>query len=465
MAHRVTYGKHAGAVLTLGLPLIGSHLAQMALHVTDTILLGWYSIEALAAGVLGATTFFVLFILGSGFAQGVMPLVAQAGAAGDDVQVRRATRMGLWLSIGYGVLILPVLWFSGPALRGLGQDPQVAGLAQDFLRIAGFGMVPALTVMVLKSYLAALQRTQVVLWVTIAGCVLNGALAWALIFGHWGAPELGVRGAAISSLVTQVVTAALMLAYAAGFGPLRRYALFHRFWRSDPRALYQVWRLGWPIGLAGLAESGLFSASSVMMGWIGTRELAAHGIAMEIAAITFMVHLGLSNAATVRAGRAIGEGDRVGLRDGALVAIALSGLFGLIAVALFLSLPGPMIGLFLASDEPDRARLIAIGSGLLAMAALFQLADAAQVMALGLLRRVQDTRVPMLIAIVGYWVVGAPSSYAIGIWLGYGGQGVWFGLVIGLAMVAILLMTRFWGGAARQVGPVVPDTTIARAGF
>ena len=451
MAHRQTYGTHARAVLGLGLPLIGSHLAQMSLHITDTIMLGWYSISALASVVLGGTLFFVLFILGSGFAQSLMPLVAHAAAADDDRQVRRATRMGLWLSILFGGLILPVLWHSASLLRGLGQDPDIAALAQDFLRIAGFGMIPALVVMALKSYLAALHRTQVVLWVTIATVFVNAGLAYALIFGHWGAPELGVRGAAIASLGSQLLSAVLLLIYAAAFGPLRRYALFLRFWRPDWQAMAQVWRLGWPIGLTGLAESGLFSAASVMMGWIGTPELAAHGIAMQIASITFMIHLGLSNAATVRAGRALGEGDPAGLRDGALVAIALSMLAAFGFISAFLGMPGALIGLFLAPGDPERAALIRIGSGLLVMAALFQLTDAAQVMALGLLRGVQDTRVPMLIAIVSYWVIGAPMAYLMGTSWGLGGQGIWLGLVIGLTFAATLLMLRFWGGMARRM--------------
>ena len=456
MAPRQTYRTHAAAVLSLGLPLIGSHLAQMALHVSDTIMLGWYSVEALAAVVLGATLFFTLFILGSGFAQAVMPMVAHAVASGSEPEVRRSARMGLWLSAAYGLAVLPVMWWSKALLLAIGQRPEVAQLAQDFLRIAGVGMVPALVIMVMKSYLAAMHRTQVVLWVTVGGVGLNVAVGWVLIFGHYGAPELGIRGAAIASIATQFTTALALMAYASLYGPIRRYGLFRRFWRSDNAALRQVWRLGWPIGLTGLAESGLFSAASVMMGWIGTRDLAAHGIAMEVAAITFMVHLGLSNAATVRAGQALGRGDGVALADGARAAIGLSVLFGCLAVAVLLSVPQVLIGLFLSDDDPQRAELIRIGSGLLAMAALFQFADAAQVMALGLLRGVQDTRVPMLIAAVSYWGVGVPASYALGIAAGYGGVGIWLGLVVGLVCAAGLLMVRFWRGPAWQQGTAAP---------
>lgn len=441
---RLPYAGHARALLALGLPLVGSNLAQIALHVTDTVMLGWYGVTELAAVVIGGATFFVLFILGSGFAQAVMPMVASALGRKDETQVRRDTRMGLWLSILYGTMIYPVMFWSEPILLALGQAPEVSSLAQDYLRIAGLGMVPALLLMALKSYLSALERAGMVLWATLAGLVLNAALNWAFIFGNWGAPELGVRGAALASVATQVLTVSLMVAYAGFLPELRRFHLFQRFWRPDWPAFVQVWRLGWPIGLTGLFESGLFEAAALMMGWIGTKELAAHGIALQLAAITFMGHLGLSMAATVRAGRAMGAGDLVGLRDGAIAALGLSLALAFAVIAIFLAFPEALIRLFLDPANPETPAITAYAVTLLAMAALFQLADAAQVMALGFLRGVHDTRAPMIIASISYWLIGIPVSYVLAFPLGYGGAGLWFGLVVGLAVAAVLLMVRFW---------------------
>lgn len=435
---------HARAILSLGLPLVGSHLAQFGLHVTDTVMLGWYGVLPLAAAVLGASSFFVMFILGSGFAKAVMPMVAAAQARGDEVQVRRVTRMGLWLSIMFGLLIYPVFWWSEAILLGLGQKPDVAALAQDYLRIAGLGMIPALLVMVLKSHLAALERTQVVLWVTVAAVPLNAAVNWALIFGNWGAPELGVAGSAIATVAIQIVSLVVLCLYAALLPKLRHYQLFIRFWRPDWQAFREVFRLGWPMGLTGLAESGMFQASALMMGWIGTVELAAHGIAMEITALTFMVHVGLSNAVTVRTGRLSGEGDIAGLRLGAKVGVAMSVLFAATTMVFFLTLPVPMISLFIDPAEPARGAIIATGTLLLVCAALFQFADSMQVMALGLLAGVQDTRVPMWLAAVSYWGIGIPTSYALAFPLGFGGVGLWLGLVIGLVAAGGSLMMRFW---------------------
>ena len=435
---------HARAILALGLPLVGSHLAQFGLHVTDTIMLGWYGVLPLAAGVLGASSFFVIFILGSGFAKAVMPMVASAKGRGDEAQVRRVARMGLWLSTLFGLICYPVFWYSEAILLGLGQKPDVAALAQEYLRVVGIGMSPALFVMVLKSYLAALERTQVVLWVTVAAVPLNAALNWALIFGNWGAPELGVQGSAIATVVVQVVSLITLCLYAALLPKLRQYQLFIRFWRPDWQAFADVFRLGWPIGLTGLAESGLFQASALMMGWIGTVELAAHGIALEITALTFMVHVGLSNAVTVRTGRLSGAGDIAGMRLGAKLGIAMSVLFAALTMVLFLSLPVPMISVFIDPAEPQRGVIIATGTALLVCAALFQFADSLQVMALGLLAGVQDTKVPMALAAVSYWLIGFPASYLLAFPLGYGAVGLWLGLVVGLAAAAISLMWRFW---------------------
>jgi MATE family multidrug resistance protein len=411
---------------------------------TDTVMLGWYGVLPLAAGVLGASSFFTIFVLGSGFAKAVMPMVASANSQGDERQVRRVARMGLWLSILFSALTYPVFWWSGPVLLALGQEEEVSALAQQYLRIAGLGMCPALLVMVLKSYLSALERTQVVLWVTVAAVPLNVLLNWALIFGNLGAPELGVAGSAIATVTVQIVSLGLIVLYAALLPALAKYSLFQRFWRPDWPGFRAVFRLGWPMGLTGLAESGLFQASALMMGWIGTTELAAHGIALEITALAFMVHVGLSNAVTVRGGQAYGAADWTSLRQGALTGIALSFGMAMLTVCLFLLAPEALIWPFLNPDDPASATIIVTGTALLACAALFQLADGMQVMALGLLAGVQDTKVPMVLASVSYWLIGIPASYALAFPLGFGPVGLWLGLVVGLAMAAMSLMARFW---------------------
>ena len=450
MQHDLTYRQHTRAVLGLGLPLIGSHVAQIAIHMTDAAMLGWYSVEALDAEVLGSTLFFVIFIMGTGFAQAVMPMVASALSSGESTRVRRVTRMGMWASLLFGIVAMPLMIWSGPLLIAAGQAPVLSALASQYLNIAGWGLLPALQVMVLKSYLAAQERTRAVLWITVAAVGLNVVINYALIFGNLGFPEMGVQGAALASLLVATASFVVLAVHAARTTP--EYVLFQRIWRPDWEAFKQVVHLGWPIGLTSLAEAGLFAASTIMMGWFGKIPLAAHGIALQVTSVMFMVHLGLSNAGTIRAGQAYGRNDCAGLRKGAKVVLMLSAGFALCTVVLFLMGGEFMIGLFLGPHETDRQAVIALGGLLLAAAALFQLMDAAQVMGLGLLRGVQDTRIPLLIAVISYWGIGVTMSYVLGFRLGYGGVGIWIGLAIGLAFAGVLLLWRFWGWSSRLQG-------------
>ena len=447
MTQVMTLPQHMRAVLVLGTPLVASQLAQFSVQITDTIMLGWYGVEELAAVTLAGTFFFIFLIMGAGPGFALMPMVAEAEEAGDEVRVRRLTRMALWISVGFAMAVLPLMWMSAPILQAMGQDEGLSLIAQDYLRIAGFGMIPSLIVMSLRSYLSALEHARIVLWATVIAAVMNGVINYALIFGNWGAPELGVRGAAIASVTIQIAAGAVLWIYAARLNP--EQALFQRLWKPDWEALVALLRLGVPIGLTTLAEVGMFSASTIVVGLIGTLELAAHGIALQITALFFMVHLGLSMTATVRAGRALGRKDELGLRRGALAATLASVLFGGLTVILFLVFPAPLIQLFLDPAELLRDEIVVLGTSLLVVAALFQFADGAQAIAMGLLRGVQDTRVPMIIASLSYWLVGMGSSYVLGITLGFGAVGVWWGLLLGLVCAGAFMSWRFWMQSSR----------------
>lgn len=442
-----TYKDHTRAIWKLGMPLILSNLAQFAIHITDTVMLGWYSVTALAASTIAGTLFFVVFIVGSGFSQAVTPLVAAAAEDGDEVQVRRVTRMGLWLSIFYGLAVTVPFFWAEDILIAIGQDPDVSAMAHIYLQIVIWQMVPALIVMALKAFLAAMEHTAIILWATISTATLNGFINYALIFGNWGMPELGIQGAAIASLTVNLMTVLILVVYILRVMP--QFQLFRNFWRSDGEIMKRVYRLGWPIGLTYLAEGGLFSASAVMMGWIGAIELAAHGIAIQLASLTFMVHIGFSQAATVRAGRALGRKDELSLRRGGIAAISMSALFAVMTSIIFLAIPESLVSLFIDPNEPERVNLVRIGASLIMVAALFQLVDGLQVLALGLLRGVQDTTVPMIMATISYWVIGLPTSYILAFTFGFGAVGLWLGLVIGLAVAAILLLWRFWGRSVK----------------
>ena len=446
---RTSVAGQARSLLGLGLPLVGSHLAQMAIVTTDTIMIGWYDVTALAALAVSGATWFIIFILGSGFGWAVMPMVASALASGDERQVRRATRMGLWLSTLYALLVTPAFFFFEPIFLFMGQDPEVAKLGGQYMVFLGLSMLPALLVAVMRSYLSALELPHIILGVTIFASVFNALLNYALIFGNLGAPELGIRGAGLASLIGSILGIALLAFFAARARP--EHELFRNFHKPDWEFFAKVFKLGWPIGLTNFAETGLFAASTYMMGWIGPVAQAAHGAALQIASLTFMMHLGLSQAITVRASRAWKNNDQVQLKAACQAAMILSLIAATVTVAVFLLIPNQLMGLFVDPSDPDYPAILTIGTTLLVLAALFQLVDAGQVMALGMLRGVQDTFAPMVIAIVSYWVIGLSVSYVLGFTFGLEGAGIWLGLTVGLACACVLLHLRFWRRYTRPI--------------
>lgn len=436
------YTFHVRRLLVLGLPLVGANIAGFSIHMTDTIMLGWYSVTSLAAATVATSLWFIVFIVGAGFGRAVTPMVAEAIEKGDETRARRVTRMALWLSAFYSLLLIVPFFYGEAVLRAMGQTPAVAQEGGLYLRIAVLGMFPAMAAQVMRSYLGALELTAIQLWITLVALVANAIVNYALIFGNLGAPELGIEGAAIASVVIQILQAIALMVYVQAKRPDAE--LFRRIWKSDNEAMGQVFRLGLPIGITSFAEGGLFAASSVMMGWIGEIELAAHGIALQLTAFMFMFHVGMSEAATIRSSRQFGSRDEVELRRGALMAYAVSFAFGVLVVALFLIVPHVLVGLFLDPNEPARDAVLALGVVLVMLSALFQFVDSGQIVALSVLRGVQDTSVPMWLAAISYWVIGIPVSYIMGFSLDWGPVGIWLGMTLGLAVAAVLLSGRFW---------------------
>ena len=436
------FGAEARGLLSLGLPIVGSNIAQVAIATTDSVMLGWHGVESLAAATLAQSTYFTVFIIGTAIAYAVMPMVARLAEQGDWVHVRRVTRMGFWLSFALGLLVVPALVSLEPLFRLLGQQEELIPLADDYMDIVAFSIFPALGVVVLRNYLAALERTGFALLVALGALAVNASLNYVLIFGNFGAPEMGVRGAATATLITATLTFAVLALYASRTFP--DHKLFHRLWRPDFDALRQLLRLALPIGVAHFAEVGFFAASAYFIGWFGAVPLAAHGIALRLAELTFVVHMGISSAGTVRVGRALGRGDRPGLRATGKAAQLLSLAIAAVAVSAFLLFPETLAGLFLSPDDPRRDAILPVATGLLLIAAVFQTFDGQQVVSIGLLRGLHDTRAPMVYAAFSYWLIGMPASYVLGFVLGFGPAGVWWGLVAGLVSASVLLLLRFW---------------------
>ena len=427
----------------LGLPIVGGNIAQFSSSVVDTAMLGHYDPKTLASLIVASSVFFILLIVGGGFSFALVPVVAAHDARDEDTLVRRNTRMAIWLSIIFSILVFPILYWSDSVLMFLGQSEELSQSAHEYLRIMAFVMFPALLDVTLRCYLTGLKHTNIVLWATVSGLVCKSVIGWLFVFGKFGCPELGIEGAALSTLAGTLVILIFFVWHAQRYFP--QHELFKNIWKPDVAALRRIFTLGLPIGLTYLAESGLFSGVTIMVGWIGEIEVASHGIAMQIMAITFMVHLGLSQIATTLIGNAYGREDSLEvLRRIGICAISMSSTFAFMIIIVFLSVPESLLSLFIDNSNPDSVAILSIGVSLMIIAACFQLTDGLQAVGLGLLRGMQDVKVPFIIALVSYWGVGFTTSYLLGIKFSYGPQGVWLGLVTGLAIASVLLLTRFW---------------------
>ena len=439
-----SWASHFRATLALGVPLIGAQLAQLGIHTTDVVILGRLGATHLAAIVLASQFFFTVFLFGSGFANAVMPMVAQAYGRGDTISVRRSVRMGMWVSILYAVLMIPLFLHAQEILLAAGQKPEVAALAGDYLAIAHWGLAPALLFMTLRGLVSAHGRAGIVLYLTLIVLTVNAVFAYALVLGRFGFPALGIEGAAIVSFGVNTLSFVLMVAYIQNRPEMRRYELFVRFWKPDWAAFREVVHLGLPIGLTMLAEVSLFTAASLLMGNIGTLQLAAHGIALQLASIAFMIPLGLAQAGTVRVGVAHGRGDGLALARASWAVIAVAAAIAIFGSTLFALMPTTLASIFLDRDAADSAAVLAFAGPFVVIAGLFQLVDGLQAIAAGLLRGLKDTRVPMILALVSYWPIGFVCAWAFAFPLGFGGVGVWFGFLSGLGAAAILLNWRYY---------------------
>jgi MATE family multidrug resistance protein len=433
------------ALLTLAAPLVLTQLAQMVIGTTDLVLLGRYSQSALAAVAIGNTVYWFAWLLGGGPASAVSPMIAHilGERAGNRGGVRASLRMGLWAVGIVSLVVMPIMWSAKPILLMLHQQPDLADGAGKFVTIVSIGLPFSLSTMVLSGFATALGHPRAGLWVSLATIVFNGLAGWTLIYGHFGAPRLGIVGSGLATAGSSVFGFLAMLAIIHRNPDLRVYRMFRRFGRPVRVKLAEVFRLGLPIGVTTLFEAMLFNAMTLLMGTYGAAALAAHQIAMNAASITFMVPLGIGMASTVRVGLAAGAGDTVGARRAGLVALGMGGLFMATSGVVMALLGAQLAGLYLGNGRRDDAAVIALATLFLRWAAAFQLFDGLQVVGARVLRGLKDARVPMILAGASYWLIGAPVCIFLAVGLNLKGEGIWIGFVVCLAVAAVLMCARF----------------------
>jgi multidrug resistance protein, MATE family len=442
-APRTAWRAEFGSTLRIAWPLIAAQLAQMLILTTDVVMIGRLGPRELAAATLAVAVLHPFLLFGVGIATACAPMIAQALGQRDLRSVRRSVRQGFWASGLAFAVLLPLVLSVETVLMRTGQAPETAALVGDFLSSGVFLILPSLLFIVTRSFLAAHGHTGTIFAITVLCIGLNALGLWLLVLGPFGLPQLGLFGAGIASSVTNAAMFALSLAAILARRRYRRYGLFVRFWKPDWPRLARILAIGVPIGATLAAETGMFAGAAVMMGWLGTEALAGHAAALQWAALAFMVPLGLGQATTVRVGLAQGQGDRTGVGRAGWTSIGLGMGFMSMTALVFLAVPEPLVGLFLHGDAAAIERPLALAVTYLSVAALFALADGAQVVGGSALRGLGDTAWPMVAAIGGYWAVGLPLAYLLGFPLGLEGVGVWLGLACGLASVAAMLLLRF----------------------
>ncbi|MEM7786387.1 MAG: MATE family efflux transporter [Bacteroidota bacterium] len=442
------------ATLVLAVPLVLAQLSQMSMSFVDVIMVGRLGTEAMAAIVLGSTSYFTLSLICVGVLVAVQPTVAQAVGAGDPEAVGRGARQGLWLATLLGIPFTVGLGYAEAAFLWTGQAPETAALAGDYVGAIRWGFIPNLWFTALRGLCEGNARPTPVLVVTLLGVVANASLNYVLMFGALGVPALGLVGTGWSSALTMTVMFAAMAVYVRR-GPLGRFRVFAGLRRPDPEALGALFRLGWPIGVGFGLEAGLFSAATLLAGRLPDHEtaLAAHQIARNAASVACMVPLGIGMAGGVRVGQAAGAGDLEGAARAGWTAAALGTSCMMLSALLFWLAPEVVIWIY-AGDTPD-ASVAALAATLLGVAAVFQLFDGAQATVAGALRGLKDTRVPMGIAALAYWGVGLTLAGVLAFRLGVGATGLWWGLTAGLGVAAVGMALRFASQTRR--GAPVPE--------
>lgn len=437
--------------LRLAVPMMLTQLGQIAMITTDLAMIGHLGESAVAAAALAHTVYFVSFTFGLGLTSAVSPLAAQAFGAGDVRRVRRSLRVGLWVALLISLPVMASPLYGEHILLTLGQVPHSAALAQRYLNGLAWGIAPALGFIALRSMMSAVNRPQAPLWITVAAIPVNAALVYCLIHGLFGLPELGLFGAGLATTLVNLGTFVAALAIAGLRKPFADYHPLAHLWRIDWPLMRQLIAIGAPISFSLLLEYGLFSSAALLMGLISTTALAAHQIALQVTAVLFMVPLGIGMAATVRVGHAFGRDDMIGVRRAGVVAAVL-GIAFVAALTIGIILGRYQLGRLFFGSSAASAPTVELTATLLLVGATFFIADALQTIMGGALRGINDTRMTLVFAAIGYWCVGFPIAWMLAFHAHLGAVGVWIGLSIGSFVYAGLLILRFRMLARRLAG-------------
>jgi MATE family multidrug resistance protein len=431
--------REARAIATIALPVIAAQLLQMGMGVADTLMAGRINPLALSAVAMGASMWFFTVIAGLGVMLALTPIVAHHVGANNHPLIREELRQGVWLALIVSVVQMLTLLVLAALMPWIGIAPEIVSETRQYL-LWIFWSLPLTCLYLVPRFLnEAMGHTMPMLWTQLLMLPVNVLGNYLLMFGNFGFPQMGASGAALSTGIAQTIGCLALYAYTLQAPRYAQYQLRQRMTRPDWSHIATIVRLGIPISIGMAMESGMFTATALLMARFGVDTVAGHQIAINIASITFMIPLGISIALTVRVGQALGAGDTVAARYRGRLGIALCGGFMLLSACLLWLMREWLAGLY----TPNPA-VINLAAQFLVYAAVFQLVDGLQVGAMGVLRGYKDTKIPMLVTVLGYWIVGMGLSLMLGVFGPMGPAGLWAGLVVGLAVAALVLNARFW---------------------
>lgn len=442
-------------------PIVITQLAQMGVGTIDVLMLGAYSKDALAASALALSLYWAMWLLGMGPAVAVAPMIAHT--LGEKrfaaPAIRASVRMALWAILLISPPMMALLYFAGDILLLLGEPAALCADAGAFMHVLMFGLPFTLAFNVLRGYTNALSHPRAALVVMMLTVVVNATLGYALIFGHFGAPRMGLLGAGWASALSFAFSFFALLLAIFVTPPLASYRIFHRFMRPAWPKLAEVVRLGLPIGMTMIFEAMFFNSGTLIMGYFGTASVAAHQIALNAVALAFMVPLGVATAATVRVGLAAGAKDMPRVRLAGITASALGQLFMILTGLAFAVFPRQIVGFYIDAHDLANADVIEHAIVFLRLGAAFQFFDALQVTLSLSLRGLKDAQAPMWINGVSYWVIGFPAALLFVFVFGFEGVGVWMAFILGLFCCASAMVVRFaW--MSGMIGSRTPQATV-----
>lgn len=436
--------RHVRPNFLLAYPVMLSMLGQVMTGVADSVMVGWTGATPLAAASFANIFFTIVLFFGVGISYAITPLVAQAEGAHDRNKIIAVLKNGTLINVATGILLAAILFAIEPLMQFMGQPAEVVELGVPYLNILAVSLIPTMIFQTYRQFAEGLQRTRMAMVIVIISNLINIALNYVLIFGKYGFPELDLNGAGWATLAARVVMGISMMLYVLYGKRFHDFRAGFVLGGYSRKLISKMLHIGIPAGTQFIFEAGAFGFSALMMGWLGTTALAAHQIAINLATISYMTTSGLGAAATVRVGYFLGQHDRVNLKSSALTMIMMAVVVMAVWALIFI-----FGRYFLPSLYIDDPAVIELTSILLIIGAFFQLSDGIQVVTAGALRGLQDVKVPSALIFIAYWVIALPVGYWLTFHLGFGPNGIWLGLLIGLTLTAGAMLFRFWHLSAR----------------